>query len=99
MRPGWPAGRCLRGKATCPLAVRAGNALVSPFVSVAYQWQDPGPEQVDACAVAETVWRAEVDPVGSGIQDALCQRGYILGRAGEREPVQYLIRDKSTGCL
>jgi hypothetical protein len=80
-------------------AVRRDAALVSPLVSVSYQWQDPGPEQVDACPVAETVGRAEVDPAGSGIQDTLRQRGYVLGRAGEREPVQHLIRDMGTGCF
>jgi hypothetical protein len=42
---------------------------------------------------------AEVDPAGSGVQDTPRQRGDLPGRTGEREPVEYLIRDQGTRLI
>jgi hypothetical protein len=42
---------------------------------------------------------AEVDPAGPGLQDPRRQRGHVLRRAREREPVQHLVRDQDARRL
>ena len=52
------------------------------------------PSRATPSPVGQAVRGAEVDPAGPGVQDPLRQRGDVLRRAGEREPVEHLVRDQ-----
>jgi hypothetical protein len=92
VHPGRRRPDCLDAPGRAPRGRRV--ALSRGSVAASKKRQDCRPQQGHAFVVGQAVGRTEVDSASTSVQDALCQDRHMLRCAGEREPVEHVVRDQ-----